>query len=405
MTFLDYPTKRIKEGLVELLVPDPEAYKRSDGVFEPTWAPVFYNPRMAFNRDIAVLFANAYRALMGKERIIVVEPLAATGVRALRYALEAKAIVYASDISEEAYKLMKYNIEANNAASLIHVERSDANEFMYRLAEIGVKPDIVDIDPFGSPAPFIEAALHLLRRGGVLAVTATDVAPLSGSNLRALRRKYDVIPYRTPWSKEQALRILIGYIMRRAGLHDLAVRVLLAYYTDYYLRAYLLVEPGAIRSNEVLENFLSYAAVCMSCLFTAYVEEPRDYPVCPYCGSTTFILGPLYNGRLCEERYVRMMISLASAMKGLSNRERTVKLLSLLLDECKLVKPYVRIDKLCSRLRINMPKIALVVEELRKRGYEASRTHFDPRAIKTNAPHPILVETILSLARNRRPSN
>ena len=48
------PTTVVKEGLAEVEVPDPQAYAR-EGYFDPSWAPVFYNPRMVFNRDIAVL--------------------------------------------------------------------------------------------------------------------------------------------------------------------------------------------------------------------------------------------------------------------------------------------------------------------------------------------------------------
>ena len=41
----------------------------------------------------------------------------------------------------------------------------------------------IDIDPFGSPVPFIDSAIQSLARTGVLEVTATDTAALTGSSL------------------------------------------------------------------------------------------------------------------------------------------------------------------------------------------------------------------------------
>ncbi|MCU0373510.1 MAG: ATP-binding protein, partial [Ignavibacteria bacterium] len=42
--------------------------------------------------------------------------------------------------------------------------------------------DYIDIDPFGSPCPFLDAAIKRLSRGGILAVTATDTSALAGKS-------------------------------------------------------------------------------------------------------------------------------------------------------------------------------------------------------------------------------
>lgn len=41
--------------------------------------------------------------------------------------------------------------------------------------------DLIDVDPFGSCLPFLEAALVGVRDGGLLAVAATDMAVLCGT--------------------------------------------------------------------------------------------------------------------------------------------------------------------------------------------------------------------------------
>ena len=41
------------------------------------------------------------------------------------------------------------------------------------------KFDCVDIDPYGSPSPFIDAAVQCVSDGGLLMITATDMVLLN----------------------------------------------------------------------------------------------------------------------------------------------------------------------------------------------------------------------------------
>ncbi len=386
----------LREGRAVILAPNPEDYLRPDGVYEPAWAPVFYNPRMSFNRDIAVLFLRVYAKLANRREPIVVEPLAGTGVRAVRYALEAGARVYASDINPKAVDLVKANTKANSVEDRVVVERAEANRFMYSLYEAGVKPDLVDIDPFGSPAPFIDAALALLRGRGVLAATATDVAVLAASYPSKLRRRYGAEGVKTPWFKEQAVRTLLSYIARRAASYDYAVKPLLAYYADYYVRVYVLLERGAGKALEALKE-QGYGYVCTNCYYSLYKAIHYNRKLCPYCGASMKPIGPIHIGKLCDETYIDAMLE---ELEGLTwiDRERASKLLVLARNECRLSKPYIRLDKICSYLHTNMPRLDPVIEALRRKGYEAFETHFDNRAFKTNAPYPLVLKLVQELS-------
>ncbi|BEP18606.1 tRNA (guanine(10)-N(2))-dimethyltransferase [Pyrofollis japonicus] len=395
---LGYPVEVIEEGSVHVIVPRRDAYRRPDGVYEPAWAPVFYNPRMALNRDLSILFLRAYRQLRGLENVVVFEPLAGSGVRALRYAVEADATVYAADLSPAAVRLASLNAMMNDASERVWFFLSDANEFMAKLARRGTRPVLVDIDPFGSPLPFLDIAIESLGTRGVIAATATDTAPLSGTHPRALRRKYDVVPGRTAWEKEQAVRILAGYIIRRAAAHEYGARILLAYYTDYYVRVFAELQKGARRADESLER-LSYGVYCPICNYTGYVDEISKR--CPNCGAPAIIVGPLYKGPLCEREIVELMLRESEGAK-LAEKRRVEKLLTMLLDECSIEKPYYRLDKICSMLHYSMPKPVEVVEALRRKGFQAARTHFDPRGFKTNAPHNEVVDTVLEIAVQRQ---
>ncbi len=44
-----------REGKAYILAPRKELFTRPDGIFEPAWAPIFYNPVMMDNRSLTVL--------------------------------------------------------------------------------------------------------------------------------------------------------------------------------------------------------------------------------------------------------------------------------------------------------------------------------------------------------------
>jgi tRNA (guanine26-N2/guanine27-N2)-dimethyltransferase len=41
--------------------------------------------------------------------------------------------------------------------------------------------DVVDIDPYGTAAPFIDSAVQTVSDGGLICLTCTDLAVLSGA--------------------------------------------------------------------------------------------------------------------------------------------------------------------------------------------------------------------------------
>ena len=71
---------------------------------------VFYNPVMKLNRDASVLLLNSVE----KDDMQIALPLAATGIRGIRFLLELKKskikTISFNDKSEEAVKLVKSNL-------------------------------------------------------------------------------------------------------------------------------------------------------------------------------------------------------------------------------------------------------------------------------------------------------
>jgi len=384
---LDFPLRTVREGLVEILVPAEEARA-------PRRAPVFYNPAMRLNRDIAVLCLRVFIKRSGRPARIC-EPLCGCGVRGIRFALEAQDVaeVVMGDLNPNAVLLAEENVRRNDVAHLVSVSRSDANVLLTSLSAPGGRCDLIDLDPFGSPSPFMDSAVRALRNGGLLALTATDMAPLCGVHKEACMRKYGGVPLRVGYCKELALRLLLGALARVAASHDMGIRPLLGHATDHYVRAYCIIERGQGKANKSVSE-LGYVLHCPSCL-EREVRKGLAIPLeeeCPSCGSRRQISGPLWAGGIFDPSFCRDLLGELGGTPWVGRRAR--KLLSTILEEAEGPPTYFPIHRICDALQTTTPPIDRLVEELRARGWFASRTHFDPQGIRTDAPARELVKLI-----------
>ena len=110
----------------------------------------------------------------------ILESLSASGLRSCRYGLEipeASKIV-ANDLLPEAVEQINKNIEYNKLTDKVVANQGDAIKYMGSTNE---KFHVVDLDPYGTAAPFIDSAIQCLEEDGMLMVTCTDAAVLAGS--------------------------------------------------------------------------------------------------------------------------------------------------------------------------------------------------------------------------------
>jgi tRNA (guanine26-N2/guanine27-N2)-dimethyltransferase len=349
--------KEITEGHVRLLVPDPEEYKRGER-FDPSWAPVFYNPKMKFNRDISVAFLKAFPVKSA------IDGMSATGVRALRYKIESGVEeVIANDKDSLAVDLVKKNAELNNVK--ITVTNRDVNALLYE-----VKAEFVDIDPFGTPSPFLLSALNSSTK--YLGVTATDLTALECASRSSARRKYDLTCYgRVSFSKEFGLRALIGKVVRYAAVLEKGVRPLVSFYREYYYRVFLEVIRGSGKSNESLQN-LGYVYECPRCGYRVK-SDCSCQPSCPICGSKMNGGGPVWLGKLGESEAI-------AKVKSAVEEKEEKEFLELIQEEVRYSEPYYDTDFLASTAKTSPRKISDLISCLG----DARRTHFDPKGFKTD---------------------
>ncbi len=393
-----FPTEVVREGKTSIVVPKLEAYVGKTRKHAPSKAPVFYNPIMKLNRDLAILTLQAYQRMAGRE-ISVCEPLTGCGIRGIRLVKEVEGVrrVVLNDINSEAANLTRFNVERSESPDLFLVTNEDANLLLSRYAAPRRRFDYIDIDPFGSPVPYIDSALRALRDGGLLALTATDMAPLCGVYPKACVRKYGGKPLRTEYCHELAVRLLVGCLTVMAAKHEIGINVVFAHSTDHYIRAYAVVHYGAKKADTSLQK-MGYILHCFSCLHREPSEGifsflKRD---CPECGSKLNSAGPLWLDNLFDEKFCALMEK-EMEEKGLKQDKKIVRLFSLVRNEVHAPITYYVVDKVCDKLNLPIPPLVKVIDELKKASFQAALTHFTTRGIRTGASAKAVNEVITKL--------
>jgi tRNA (guanine26-N2/guanine27-N2)-dimethyltransferase len=394
----DFPTEIIKEGEVKVVVPKLAAYMKKPSDYAPSKAPVFYNPTMELNRDLAVLALQAHQKLLGRE-VSVCEPLTGCGLRGVRFAVEVEGVrrVFLNDIKPESARLAGFNAELNGVADCVEVFNEDANLFLSRHAAPRKRFDYVDVDPFGPPVPYTDSAIRALRNGGLLALTATDMAPLCGVHPRACLRKYGGQPLRTEYCHELAVRLLIGCLVMMAAKHAIGVEVLFSHSVDHYVRAYSVVHYGARVADKSVQQ-MGYILHCFSCFHRETVSGITSplKRVCPGCGAKLSAAGPLWLGRIADKKFCSLMEREAK-QRGLRQEKRILKMLSLVQNEAEAPVTYYRVDKICDKLNLPIPALKKVIDRIRKAGFQAVPTHFNSRGIRTDAAASVVMEVVTKL--------
>ncbi len=346
--FPNFPVKLVEwqEGKAHIFVPDPQEYGH------PNHMPVFFNPRARVSRDVSTLVLSVLDVHE------VLDAMAATGVRGIRYALEAGKQVFFNDIDERAVVLIRKNLQKNKIDA--EVLQGDANVLLHSRSF-----ECVDIDPFGSPAPFLHAAARSIRHGGVLLVTATDTAPLFGASPNAAKRKYLAITRRVPWEKEMGVRILLANVFHALGIYEKGMIPLISFVHEHHVRVIVKVLR---RPSLVTRNAKNIGIVD---------------------GVGPIWLGPLHNTDV-----------LSSALSRWSpdTYSREAKRIIALASEELPVVGYYDLHHIARSLKLrSVPPVEKVIHSLKERGFMATRTVFSPTAIKTNAELQELEDLLKSL--------
>jgi tRNA (guanine26-N2/guanine27-N2)-dimethyltransferase len=382
---IGFPTETILEGKVKIVVPKLKAFIKSPSEYAPSKAPVFYNPVMELNRDITVIALQAYQHIVNHE-LTVCEPLTGCGARGIRFAAEVKGIkeVSINDINKKAYQLANYNVQMNKLCEHVSVHNEDANYLLSCHSAPRKRFDFIDVDPFGSPVPFLDSAIRALRNRGLLALTATDMAPLCGVHSKACLRRYGGKPLRTEYCHELAIRLLTGSLATTAAKHDIGINPLFSHSTDHYIRLYATISYGAKKADDTIKN-MGHILHCFNCFHRETVKQLFGHAAeCPECGSKMNAAGPLWLGKIADGRFCESMKEEAGR-RDFRLAEKIQKMLALIGDEAEAPATYYVVDKLCSALSMPAPPVKMVMTALQKGGFHVYFTHFSTRGIRTDA--------------------
>lgn len=363
--------KKIEEGKAKVFVPEETKISKE--------LPVFYNLVMKLNRDISVLLLRSLEI----PDMIIADPMAGTGVRGIRFEKELPKMIIESisvnDNSEDAIKLIERNIKLNKC-SKIRIANKDANLFM--LESKGF--DYIDIDPFGTPNPFLDSAIKRLSRNGILAVTATDTSALSGTYPAACRRKYFARPIRNELKHEAGIRILIRKIQLIAAQYDKALFPILSYSKDHYFRIFFRNKKGKSAVDDVIHEhrFLRY---CNKCGKFELANTNKE----SCCEVSMEYAGPMWAGSLGDYR-------LLVKMSKENIIEQNSKFIEILKNEYRVKAPFFYdLHTISKRFGLSFnPRKDDIIRKIKNSGYKASETHFLGTGIKTTIPNDELIELV-----------
>lgn len=363
----------VTEGKTRFLVPRQDPNHQ----FPPGSCPVFYNPRMELNRDITILLLS----ILQPESYL--DAMGASGARGLRVAHEVEVPTTINDRDPVAVELIKRNVDAFGITA--EVIKGDANVLMSSR-----RFDAVDLDPFGTPAPFVDSAARSARR--YLFITATDTAPLCGAHLKAGMRRYFSHPRNTEYHAEVGLRTLLGFVAREVIKYDRGIEPLSCYAREHYHRLHLALREGAGAADRTLDR-IGYIMQCPHCLFRSeqvgMLPKPEE---CALCGATLVPVGPLWMGSINDDRVLCMMQETLPDF-AVGTNKRIARLLDICRQELDTSSHY-DYHVIAKMQKISPGNIVSIIDRLNSLGYRASRAHYSGTALKTDAPLQVLREVI-----------
>jgi tRNA (guanine26-N2/guanine27-N2)-dimethyltransferase len=354
---------------------------------------VFFNPEMKVCRDFTSLWISVLPKLN-----ILVDGFCASGIRGIRYKLENKNVsdLIFFDRSQTAILNTKQNLKLNKLKG--EVFKGNSNEFFVNYQNF----DFCEIDPFGSPAQYLDLLFWAdwKQKTRYVSITATDTAVLCGAHKNACIKLYSSFPAHNFACHEIGIRILLGHIAKVASKYDWKVSPHLSFSLKHFFKLFLEINKSASGAKSSSENSHYYYLFCEKCLNQKFIKL-KDFDLhCDLCNNTFSFAGPLWGEQLALEQIVNKIYSnYNSDSKEFLKDQYNQKVLKVLLEEFskKLDFPYFDIHKVCSVYKLKPPKLLNLVNSLKETGFFCSRTTFNENAIRTNASITELVKIIKNL--------
>ena len=372
----------ILENSTKLLVPSHALTQR-----EPSKFPTFFNPAAKLNRDISIEIYKSFIKDKKEENISFVDTMAGTGVRGLRVANEIPVIkrVIFNDINSFSIYVSKVNAILNNIYHKCDFYNKEICNFLSSEFTFDKRATIIDIDPFGTPSSYLDCILRSIQNGGLISVTATDTAVLSGVYPKVCYRKYYGNPLRTKYSLEIGIRLLLSCIALIASRLDLYIQPIFCHGYRNYIRTYCKIEKSNSFANKIQEK-LGYVIHCFYCGNRFMTKKSCQIINCVNCNSKVSIGGPLWISNIYDKEVVSDIVySFKSNSLSKNSTDFLKDFFTIALDEIDDYPYHYINDEIGKSLKKNVISIATIVDTLKKNGFLSSKTVFATNGFKTNA--------------------
>jgi tRNA (guanine26-N2/guanine27-N2)-dimethyltransferase len=352
---------------------------------------IFYNPHMKMCRDISSLWVGTLPKIEN-----LLDGFCASGIRGIRYRLENTNIEYIHhvDRSSRAITNLKKNLRLNKLNQKMNkCYAEDINRFMLT----NIDYDYVELDPFGTPNPFLDC---MLQNGPdnskikYISITATDTAVLCGAHHRACIKNYSSKPLDNEFCHENGMRILLGAIGRAASKYEWALTPQFCFSHRHYMKVLARLDRGALKALESATQSQKYLQYCPHCMFHEFLDKGFAKKSCPQCKKEIEYAGPLWGGRFADEKVADDMLRVLQLREEFMDSKKLRPFIEMIKNEAQGPRLYYDTHELASRYKVPVAKLIDIVDELRENNYFASRTHFKNVAIRTDAPINIILEAM-----------
>ena len=401
-----------------------------------------------------------------KDTFRILDALSATGLRALRYAKEIPLTtsITANDLSSSATNFIKLNVQHNNLSHKVHPISGDALSHMYRIGSTSSaalpggdrgKYDVIDLDPYGTAVPFLDAAVQAVNDRGLLCVTCTDAAVFASTGyLEKTYSQYGGLPLKGPPSHEAGLRLILHAISASAARYGLAIEPVLSLSVDFYARVFVRIYKSAAEVKFLAGKTMTVYNCDSGCgaWSTQLLSQtkanknkknetfhkfslaiaPTAPTNCPHCGFKTHLSGPMWAGPLHNPYFVNKILANIPSLdkETYATLPRIEGMLSVALDETLLdphpddPSPSANVSSIIPRLppsshdahpffiipsslskilHCNAPSDAALRGALLHLGYRVTRSHTKAGSIRTDAPWSVIWEVMREWVRQKAP--